>query len=266
MVWKTLSGISYPTTIYASWYHQIDPGWDIAADGSDNNFKVFDFSNGSTPYTMNGSSDSNWYYDYQQAGSYPNTYIPWETPDWEINDDGGSLVFPDQNSHSRYWYGGSSPLGEWTKEEVEIRITNQNTGYAKAWSNGVLVVDYAGPTDQYAGATKTLGIGGYARQQTVNSWQYFADIYLDTTSTRALVCAGSSYATRGNCEIQIPSAWSTTSATVTVNQGSFADNSTAYAYVVDSSGVANANGYPITFGGSGSDTTAPSAPSGLNVI
>jgi hypothetical protein len=261
MFWKTLTNVTYPTTIYASWYHQVDPNWDVSTDGSDNNFKLFDFSNGSSPFTMNGSTDSNWYLDYAQTsqGADPGqTRIPWENPSWEMNDDGGNLP--------EVWYGnGPSPLGHWVKREVEVKITTDSTGYVKEWDNGSLIVNRTGiRTDFFSGTTKSIGIGGYARKEDSNSWQYFADMYFDTTPQRILICYGSSWATRGICEVQIPQTWTDngTSAQIaaTVNQGSFPDNSTAYLYVVDANGNSS-SGTKITFGSSGS--AGPQPPTGL---
>ncbi len=87
------------------------------------------------------------------------------------------------------------------------------------------------------------------------------DIYIDNTRARVEVCNSSTWAARTHCEIQIPSAWSGTSITTTLNQGSFSGLSGAYLYVVDSSGAVNANGYLLSSG----DTTPPAAPQGLTV-
>ena len=88
----------------------------------------------------------------------------------------------------------------------------------------------------------------------------WGEIYADNTFSRVEVCSGSTWAARSHCEIQIPSAWSATSATVTVNQGSFSSGASAYLYVVDSTNTANSSGYPVTFG-SGGGGSAPPMPS-----
>jgi hypothetical protein len=66
-------------------------------------------------------------------------------------------------------------------------------------------------------------------------------------------------------EIQIPkTTWNNEQIQITVNKGAFNSGDPAYLYVIDSTGAVNATGYAITFGGgTPSDTTAPSAPSGL---
>lgn len=92
---------------------------------------------------------------------------------------------------------------------------------------------------------------------------YVDDVYVDVTRARVEVCDTSTWAARTRCEPQIPSAWSITSITVTGAMASFSSG-TAYLYVVDSTGAVNANGFPVTIGGSG-DTTPPAAPTGLGV-
>jgi len=80
-------------------------------------------------------------------------------------------------------------------------------------------------------------------------WWYWDEIYIDTTQARVEIGNASTWSACTHREIQIPSAWSSSSITVTVNQGSFANAAPAYLYVVDQDGNANAAGYPITIGG-----------------
>ena len=65
-------------------------------------------------------------------------------------------------------------------------------------------------------------------------------------------------------EIQIPSAWSGSTITISVNQGAFGSSDTAYLYVVADDGSVNEDGFPITFGG-GTPIQPPNAPSNLIV-
>jgi hypothetical protein len=70
------------------------------------------------------------------------------------------------------------------------------------------------------------------------------------------------------CSSDLPSAWSSSSITATVNQGTFSNGQAAYLYVIDANGTVNASGYPLTFGqgqGGGSDTTPPSTPTGVSI-
>lgn len=92
------------------------------------------------------------------------------------------------------------------------------------------------------------------------------DVYIDTTPARIEICDTATWAARTHCEVQLPTTWSTTQATATINRGSFGAPDPAYLYIVDSTNTANANGYAITFGSASPDTTAPSEPSGLSVM
>jgi len=83
------------------------------------------------------------------------------------------------------------------------------------------------------------------------------DIYYDGSQSRVMIGNASTYANCTASEMQPASSWSTSSIAVTLNQGSFADSSTAYVYVIDSDGAVNSSGHEITFGESGGDTTNP---------
>ncbi|HRV99110.1 MAG TPA: hypothetical protein P5201_10985, partial [Aminobacteriaceae bacterium] len=58
-------------------------------------------------------------------------------------------------------------------------------------------------------------------------------------------------------EIQIPSAWSQDTVTVTVNQGTFQPGETAWLYVTDADGNVNATGLEVQIGESGADDLPP---------
>ncbi|MFH1586800.1 MAG: hypothetical protein ABID38_03015 [Candidatus Diapherotrites archaeon] len=77
---------------------------------------------------------------------------------------------------------------------------------------------------------------------------YYDDVYVDDTPARVEICSGADWWDKGNCEIQIPSAWNNSSITFTAKQGNFADGATAYLYVVDESDTVNQDGFSITFG------------------
>lgn len=80
---------------------------------------------------------------------------------------------------------------------------------------------------------------------------YMDDFYLDDTWARVIIGNASTLAASTTREVQIPSAWSSTSITATVNRGSFGPSASAYLYVVDSNNVVNTTGYAITFGSGG---------------
>ena len=78
-------------------------------------------------------------------------------------------------------------------------------------------------------------------------FRYLDDVYIDNTLSRVMLCNDETYEDATICEPQIPSAWSGTSITVTVNQGALPDG-TAYLFVFDSDNAVNGTGYPVTLG------------------
>lgn len=271
IAFKAVTVSSYPMTVYFSAYVRMDDNWvfNLGSPG-DNNFKTFDYSNGTSPYTMNSGTDNNWYLEYNDRFTSNTSY-----GGWHINDDTCAysclLQNPDQNGSSWWWNGAVNPFaGSWIKQEYEIRLTDQASGYIKVWENGVQKVNYAGKTSGWTGTNKTIGIGGYARGAgatgSSNNWRYFADLYMDTSAQRVIIGNASTLdASTTLREVQVPTAWSDTSISVNINQGAFADSSSAYLFVIDANGNASP-GKLITFG-SGSvssplpplDTTAPTA-------
>ena len=92
---------------------------------------------------------------------------------------------------------------------------------------------------------------------------YLDDIYVDNTQARIEIGNNSIWSNCTHREIQIPSAWSSTSVTATVNQGSFTDGQQAWVFVVDSNGEVS-SGKEITFGES-SSSNVPVAPTNLEI-
>ncbi|MFX0197666.1 MAG: LVIVD repeat-containing protein [Candidatus Hodarchaeota archaeon] len=74
----------------------------------------------------------------------------------------------------------------------------------------------------------------------------FDDVYIDNSWQSVWIGDASSWDNCTHREIQIPTAWSDTSITITVNQGSFPRCEQVYLFVVDADGNVNAQGYPIT--------------------
>ena len=130
--------------------------------------------------------------------------------------------------------------------EVAIKVTDQADGSVTVTENGHSVMNYVGPTDNYSGTRRTVGIGGYARMQGYTSnWRYYDDVYLDTTLARVVLANAPVLSQASIIELQIPSAWSDGSITATVNLGQFTQGQTAYLYVVDASGTPNPTGVAV---------------------
>jgi len=255
-VWKNRTISSYPAYSYISWYQRADDAWRFSGD---NNYKVFDFSRGDGGYDL----PYNWYIEYNDRPSSRTA-----TPRWHLLDDAyGQSSSALGGGPGNWWFGDAvNPMsGKWTKIEVEIKYSTQSDGYIKLWENGKLKIDFKGKTDGYSGTHRSEGIGGFARAEGPDNWRYFADIYLDYTPARVVLGNASTLSQSTIIEPQIPTAWSGSSITATVNLGQFQAGQTAYLFVVDSSGTPSANGYAIKVGGSGGTAVVPEPPSNVRV-
>jgi hypothetical protein len=252
---------------YVSWYERVDPNWTYANNDLDANFKWFAYNGDTGPYNL----PYNWYLAYN-----PGTFqISKPTPQELINDDAqptSNKTFPwpnDSNGNDWYWGSGPNPRNGWIKKEVQTKITNDTSGYIKAWENGVLTVNYGGPTDKYPnpGGLRSFGVGGYCGCYNIANgthWRYFADVYLDYSPARVVLANNPDLSQATTIEVQIPKTWSSTSVSASVNLGKFTAGQTAYLFVFDPTGARNATGFPITVGSSGGGVTLP-APTNLRV-
>lgn len=80
----------------------------------------------------------------------------------------------------------------------------------------------------------------------IDKYAYFDDFYADDTWARVMIGDASTLSSCTIREIQVPTAWSSTSITVLVNQGMFDSEDPAYLFVIDENNVASA-GYAIEF-------------------
>jgi hypothetical protein len=85
---------------------------------------------------------------------------------------------------------------------------------------------------------------------------WWDDIYVNDTWQRVELCN----AAKDHCEIQVPSSWSDTSITATVNAGAFETGDTAYLYVYDLDGDASA-AYTVTIDSGATPTYTYCTPS-----
>lgn len=162
---------------------------------------------------------------------------------------------------------------KWEIEEFQWSqnsIIDATDGIWRFWRDGGLIQtrnDLRGRSTAQHGNITKLFIDNFSGGLSTNmppdgSKVYVDDIYIDNTWSRVVAGNASTWIASTQREMQIPSAWSANSITITANQGSFTNGQSAYLYVVDANGNVNANGYPITFGASlpPPDTTLPARP------
>jgi len=94
--------------------------------------------------------------------------------------------------------------------------------------------------------------------------QKFGSIYVDSTFARVAIGDAGTVNECTRFEMQIPTAWSATSITATVNTGSYSPEQTAWLYVWDKDSEPS-NGYPITIGGTSGNPSAPGRPQNMTV-
>jgi len=149
---------------------------------------------------------------------------------------------------------GADGIDAWHMYEIFI---DASTGKWIFGKDGRYILD---TTYSYFGSYNSYRIifDQYCNGSSRTDKTYTDDTYISWTQARVMLSDHSTWDSTHSGqhqEIQIPTAWSDTSITVTLNQGSFTSGSTAYVYVVDSTGAVNATGYEITIGGSESPST-----------
>lgn len=168
---------------------------------------------------------------------------------------------------TNHWPGTGVIYPAWNRMEMYIDSTTANSPDYQTWVNNVSVGHYSSTPSQ-TWKLNTLGCLGFDGSNTAASQQPtvdFGEVYADNTRARVEICNASTKNSSNHCEIQIPqNTWIDGQLEIKVNQGSFADGTTAYLYVIDASGNVSA-GKQISFGSSGT-TSPPSSDSTPPVV
>ncbi|MFH0891527.1 MAG: hypothetical protein V1867_01970, partial [Candidatus Falkowbacteria bacterium] len=193
------------------------------------------------------------------ASGYP-TYSYFRTDGWAryqfTNPASGTCAPPGGSA----WYDSveNTNLGQWQFIEMIANFGTVDTanGYIHVFANGV---DQGGKSDfilktSSSCSPDTVRFGEYIQDSSGTVTNYFDDIYVDNTWARVVLGNASTYTASTHREIQIPTAWSSGSITITTNLGTFTSGQTAYLYVIDANGNVS-NGYPVTIGSGGTTPT-----------
>jgi hypothetical protein len=156
-----------------------------------------------------------------------------------------------------------SSFPSWNRMEAFADSSGSGPIISVALNNTASAKFTASPTaswyiDQLAGLGADFSATPNEPQQPTMDW---GEIYADNTQARVEICNASSKTSSTHCEIQIPqTTWIDGQLQIQINQGSFANSSTAYLFVVDAAGNVS-TGKQITFGGS--VASGPTTPQGL---
>jgi len=142
-----------------------------------------------------------------------------------------------------------------TKNVFSVTVNGTQAWQKSNWLNSSLLMnghtlDYPNMLDASSRDAACPATGAYN----------YDDIYADFTQARVELSDSSTWAAAKKKEVQIPTAWSANSITVRVNSGTFSSGQNVYLYVVDSTGVANSQGIPVSIGGVAAPVKTPSAP------
>ena len=162
---------------------------------------------------------------------------------------------------------------KWTRDELFLNAGTQGNSDAsfKYWNHdiGTAITSHS-HNIAFPLLTDSQRVYSYRLGNELFDRHWVDNVYIDHTQARVEIGDKSTWNACAHREIQVPSAWSSSSITFIARQGTFSGSGTAYLYVVDSTGAMNSNGYPITIGSGGgtpppSDTTPPAAPRGLKI-
>lgn len=184
-----------------------------------------------------GGSQSNKILRMNEDASYVPSSLQWSWTEGQFYAYHGSYLCEEWDD----WGGNDN---SWNRLEILLNA-NSTSVTGRAYTNGSLTHTCAisAPAN-----TDCVSIGLNPNSSiSVNVW--FDDVYIDTVWTRVELCSGSTWSSKGTCEIQPASSWSSTSIAITFNQGAFANSSTAYLYIIDSSNSpVDSDGYGLTIG------------------
>lgn len=216
-----------------------------------------------TSFWLRLSSNAN-----QQSGKFYRVYFSGANSDniYLSTGDGNFQIrgYSECNGSTEWGTGPSMAQDGWSKVDILL----SQSGGMTAWVNGVQSwahPEWTGGSCGWAPSGHSIDLpnmlDGPERGHVALGEYGYDDILFDTTQSRVELCPGSTWNARGGCESQPATSWGASSIAVTVNRGGFSTGNTAYLYVVDSTGSANASGYSVTIGGGGGGTTYTVTPS-----
>lgn len=267
---------------FSSWYAGYDPDYydAVQTKSSRGGNKLYLWQDNAGFYAGAGTGSSYAYTNsYWEGSSWTDPAGRWRPENnWQFGygHNGIGTGGNGDNDFSNGQHGGSSwPPGTW--KHIQVLARANASGQPVSWIN--VIYDHEVQYDKDRAGMPVgdsngwvwgdfinfpvygIGIGGHTDYNQGSNhpgfWRYFDDIYIDNTFARVVLGNASTYDGSAIREMQIPSAWSNTSITVTVNLGRLGTSS--YLYVFDADGNVNANGIPVGC------LSCPSPPTSLRV-
>lgn len=194
----------------------------------------------------------------------PNTYTFYAngTPDCWLAADGTGCTTGEDSSEQNL-----QPRGQWNRFEAWVKHSSPAgtaNGTARSWYNRVLdfsrtnaitlTASHPTATEDHIIIPMMQADDGTPPPQRWTWW--VDDVYIDANGpARVEICNANTWAGSTSCTVQPYTAWSDTSATITVNRGQFGATDNAWLYVIDGTNTVSSS-RAITFGDSGT----PSVP------
>lgn len=157
----------------------------------------------------------------------------------------------------------SIPTGTWMRYELYSRLGDKGVanGARGFWINGQEIANdpaWATYGSQAGREYETFSLPFYVAHDEGGDYRiYYDNVYVDSTRARVEICESPTWSVdtedEERCAVQLPTAWSNSAVTVTLQQGEFPTGTQLYLYVVDSNGAVNEEGHPLTFAQSCTD-------------
>lgn len=252
------ASFTYPFISRWTYWWRMDPNWsNLGGENTDANNKIHTYGCGTNILDIAGGGFYYTEYDDRPVNSSSTCSLD--------TSDSGSIGMRCQGmsvgaSAPNCWSGGVNytvangiaslnPIAQWIKLEHIIKLDRTAAGSIQIIENGITKLAMVGQTDQITSTTQRHeAIGLYNRARNSECWRYYKDIYWDVGNdalAHVEIGTGSTYATRGITEPQIPTAWADGQLGCTVNLGSFASAAGRYLYVMNKAGQFNTNGFAL---------------------
>jgi len=236
---KTTGDVDY---VYTSFYYQVDPDWTFGIhEPNDGNHKMFEINTGNNFNTGTFNYIGFWCDRIHQG-------LP-AVRSFAHADNGDISTCPEPScSDGDVTPMPFHPVGNWVRLEFIMDLSLD--GFQKVTGDNTILWSESS-CSPFTYPPNSVVLGGYARDygesdEGAANWRYFDDVYFDTTFSRIVLANNVNYDSATIIEPQIPTAWSSSSITATMNLGGLTGD--VYMFVFDADNNHNAVGYPVTIG------------------